>query len=79
MEQQERKLHRLAALEHGLLGEEGEVRFDEEDDAVEGPVGAPKLSVFGAVLLESVEGEADGDEEGEGEVNEAGQHGFNLL
>ena len=79
MEEQDRKFHGLAALGYKLLGKEGEVRFDEQDDAVEGPVGAPKLSFLGAGLLESVVGEADGDEEGECEVNEAGQHGFNLL
>lgn len=61
-------------LERKLLGKEGEVRFDEQDDAVEGPVSAPKLSVSCAVLLEGVVGEADGNEEGEREVNEAGQH-----
>lgn len=79
MEEQERKFHGLAALEKKLLGKEGEVGFDEQDDAVEGPIAAPKLSLLRAGLLEGVVGEADGDEEGECEVNEAGQHGFNLL
>lgn len=79
VKEQERKFHGLAALGEELLGEEGEVRFDEQDYAIEGPVAAPVLGGLGGGFLEGVVGETDGDEEGEGEVNEARQHGFNYV
>lgn len=66
-------------LNKELLGEESEARFDEQDDAVEGPIAAPVLGVLRVGLLEGVVRETDGNEEGECEVNEAGQHGFNYY
>lgn len=75
MEEHEDEFEGLAVIGEALLGEQWQHWFEEQDDTVDSPVAAPKpglLVVVGG--LEGVVGEAQRDEEGEGQVDETGQH-----
>ncbi len=48
-----------------LLGQKGEDWFDEEDEAVKGPVGTPQPCIGSLRALEGGEGLPDGHDEGE--------------